>query len=241
MKRKLGNKAGYLNIGFQNINRSPSFILDPLSRFPVTNRTGFGKENTIRLFALYENPILGWKLGGEYFAVSNYMYYDSFFTAKQEAALFNVLHVNAEKKIRLSRYWSWYAELHFQQTTGQPPVNIPFFVTRNRIAFEGNFFTNLFLSTGVEIKYNSPYQADNYSPFLGKFFYQNTHTISNRPEIDAFVNFRIKSLKGFLRIENLNTLNVEKGFSFNKLNFAAEQYPTTGLWLRFGIWWSFVN
>lgn len=241
MKRLLGKKAGYLNTGFQNVNRSPSFILDPLSRFPINNRTTFGKENIIRLFALYENPRDGWKLGGEYFAVNNYMYYDSFFSAKQEATLFNVLHLNAEKKFRLSKYWNWYTEIHVQQTTGQPPVNLPFLYTRNRLAFEGNFSTNLFLSTGIEIKYTTAYKADNYSPFLGKYFVQNTNTIHNRPDISAFLHFRIKSFKGFFRLENLNTLNVTDGFAFNKLNFMTNDNPGTGLWTRFGIWWNFVN
>ena len=241
MKRSLGKKLGYFNIGFQNVNRSPSFIFNEQSRFPVNNRTSYGKENIIRLFALYENPRSGWKLGGEYFAVNNYMYFDSFFSAKQEATLFNVLHLSAEKKFRLSTHWNWYTEIHMQQTTGQPPLNIPFLFTRNRIAFEGNFYTNLFLSTGLEIKYNTAYKADNYSPFLGKYFVQNTNTISNRPEIAAYLHFRIKSFKGFFRLENLNTLNPSSGFSFNKLNFVSVDNPATGLWTRLGIWWNFVN
>ncbi|GAC1440740.1 MAG: hypothetical protein NVSMB63_07550 [Sediminibacterium sp.] len=241
MKRLLGRKLGYLDIGFQNVNRSPFFLLDPLSRFPVKNRTGFNKENIIRLFAHYENPKLGWKLGAEYFAVSNYMYFDSFFLARQDATLFNILHLNLEKKFRLSRHWNWYTEIHLQQTTGQPPVNLPFLLTRNRIAFEGNFYTNLFLSTGIEVRYNSPYKADNYSPFVGQYFYQADQIISNRPDINAFLHFRIKSFKGFLRLENLNSLDLAKGFQFDKLNLLAPQYPNTGLWIHFGIWWNFVN
>jgi hypothetical protein len=241
MKRMLGKKLGYLHIGFQNVNRAPSFILNPISRFPVANQGAYGKENVIRFFALYENPRNGWKLGGEYFAVNNYMYFDSFFSAKQYATLFNVLHLTAEKKFRLSKYWNWYTEIHLQQTTGQPPVNIPFILTRNRIAFEGNFATNLFLSTGLEVRYTTAYKADDYSPFIGQYFVQNTNTISNRPDITAFMHFRIKSFKGFLRIENLNTLNVKNGFSFNKPNFMTTYNPGTGLWTRFGLWWNFVN
>ena len=241
MKRSLGTKLGELNIGFQNVNRSPSFIFDPVSRFPVKLPGSFGKENIIRLFALYENPRNGWKVGGEYFAVNNYMYFDSFFSARQEATLFNILHLNAEKRFRLSKHWNWYTEIHVQQTTGQPPVHIPFLLTRNRIAFEGNFYTNLFLSTGIEIRYNTAYKADNYSPFLGQYFYQDENKISNRPDINAFLHFRIKSFKGFFRLENLNTLNVAKGFSFSKLNFMTNQSPGTGLWIRFGLWWTFIN
>ncbi len=241
MKRTLGKKLGNLLIGFQNVNRSPSFILDPISRFPVSNRSAYAKENIIRLFAQYENPGNAWKFNGEYFAVTNYMYFDSFFTARQEATLFNILHLSAEKKFRLSKNWNWYTEIHVQQTTGQPPVNLPFLLLRNRLAFEGNFYKNLYLSTGIELRFQSPYKGDNYSPFLGQYFYQNSYRLNNRPELDAYLHFRIKSFKGFLRVENLNTLNPSNGFSFSKLNFRTQQNPATGLWIRFGLWWTFIN
>ncbi len=242
MRRSLGKKLGYFNIGFQNVNRSPSFLVtDTLSHFWVANKSSYNKENVIRLFVRYENPGSELKLGAEYFAVTNYMYFDSFLLARQEAALFNVLHLSLEKKIRLARHWNWYTEVHVQQTTGQPPVNLPAFLTRNRIAFEGNFYTNLFLSTGLEFRYNTSYKADNYSPFIGQYFYQHSQNISNRPNVNAFLHYRIKSFKGFVRLENLNTLNPEKGFQFSKLNFASGLYPDTGLWTRVGIWWNFVN
>ena len=242
MKRLLSKKYGYFNIGFQNSNRSPSFILNQLSSFPITNRINYAKENIIRLFSSYENPKKQFKLSAEYFAVNNFMYFDSFYSAKQEAALFNVLHVAAEKKFKLSKHWNFYTEIHIQQTTGNPPVNIPFFFTRNRIAFEGNFYTNLFISTGLEVRYNSGYKADNYSPQIGQYFYQTANTINNRPDINAFMHFRIKSFKGFLRAENLNTLSLDNGnIGFTKRNLIANDYATPSLVVRFGVWWNFIN
>jgi hypothetical protein len=239
MKRSL-QKLGNLLLGFQNVNRSPSFILDPFSRFPVKNRTTYGKENIIRFFGQYENIKHAWRFTADYYGLTNYMYFDSFFSAKQEATLFNLFHLSAEKKFRLSKHWNWYTEIHVQQKIGQAPVNLPFLVTRNRIAFEGNFYTNLFLSTGFEIRYNTPYKADSYSPFTGQYFYQDNQSISNRPDIHAFMHFRIKSFKGFFRLENLNTLSL-KDFSFSHLNLVTETTPSQGLWVRFGLWWSFVN
>jgi len=242
MKRLLSKKYGYFNVGFQNTNRSPSFILNPLSTFPISNRINYAKENIIRLFSSYENPKKQFKLSAEYFAVNNFMYFDSFYTAKQEATLFNVIHISAEKKFRLSKRWNWYTEIHIQQTTGNPPVNIPFFFTRNRIAFEGNFYTNLFISTGVEVRYNSGYMADNYSPQIGQYFYQTANTINNRPDINAFMHFRIKSFKGFFRAENLNTFMLENGnLGFTKRNLMANDYVGQSLILRFGVWWNFIN
>ncbi|NJE06740.1 hypothetical protein E3E36_11475, partial [Thermococcus sp. M36] len=98
LKRKLSKTVGNLQLGFQNVNRTPSFIFNPLTTFPIKNKQSFNKENTTRLFAEYENPKLAFKLSGEYYLVSNYVFMDSFFTARQETGLFNVLHISAEKK-----------------------------------------------------------------------------------------------------------------------------------------------
>ena len=238
LKRQLSKKIGFLQLGFQNVNRTPSFIFDPLTSFPVRQHANFGKENIIRAFALYENPKAAFKLSGEYYLVNNYTYFDSFFIAKQYATLFNVLHVHAEKAFKLSRYWNWYTEVDLQQTTGGAPVNLPFLLTRNRIAFEGNFYTNLNVSTGLEFRYYSNYHADNYSPFTGQFFYQNSFVTANKPDINFFFHVRIKSFKAFLRFENLNTL---LGTGLSKYNFTVPLYPSQTVWLRFGIWWTFVN
>ena len=189
------------------------------------------------MFANYENAIKNLKLSGEYFLVNNYTYFDSFFVAKQAGSLFNILHVSAEKKFKLAKYFNLYTELHLQQTTGNPPVNLPLFLTRNRIAFEGNFFTNLFLSTGLELRYYTNYKADNYSPFTGQFFFQNTYNVANRPEVNIFMHFRIKSFQGYVRLENINTIVGGK----DKYNFSAQHYPNNGLWFRTGIFWNFVN
>jgi len=238
LKRQLSKKIGFLQLGFQNVNKTPSFIYNSATSFPVAAHPNFNKENIIRLFANYENPKAAFKLSGEYFLVNNYSYFDSFFVAKQEAALFNVLHVSAEKAFHLSKYINWYTEVHLQQATGGASVNLPFLLTRNRLAFEGNFYTNLFLSTGIEIRYYSNYHAANYSPFIGQFFYQNSSATSNKPDINFFFHFRIKSFKGFFRLENLNTL---LGTGKDKYNYMVPLYPSQTVWLRFGVWWSFVN
>ena len=241
LKRKLSNSLGSLQIGFQNVNRSPSFLLNAPTGFPMQAHSSFNKENTTHLFAIYDNAKVGFKLSGDYYLLNNYTYSDSFFHAAQEASLFNVLHVYGEKVFKLSRHWNYYLELHLQQATGNAPINIPQFLTRQRLAFEGNFFTNLFLSTGLEVRYASDYRAPNYSPFTGQFFYDNSTTLSNRPDVNFFFHFRIKSFKAFARIENLNTVNPGDGFSFSHYNYKLANYANAGMWVRFGIWWNFVN
>jgi hypothetical protein len=241
LQRYLGSKAGYLSLGFNNVNRSPAFVLDPLSSFRINANTNFAKENSIRLMAKYEKPNRNLSFTAHYYGINNYMYFDGFFAAKQASGLFNLLQLSLQKKWHLKGHWNWYTEMHVQQKIGTGPVNVPLFYTRNRLAFEGNFFTNLDVSTGLEMQYFTAYNADGYSPFLGAYFYQNSQKLSNRPDIHAFFHFRIKRLKGFIRIENLNSLNTAKGFSFSKPNFMTALYPNTTLWTRIGIWWNFIN
>ena len=241
LQRDVSKSLGSLMLGASNINRTPSFIFDPLTNFRIMNKNNFKKENYTRLYATYTNPALKLVLNGEYYLVNNYTYFDSLFKVDQETTLFNVLHISAEKAFKLSKHFNWYVEAHLQQTTGNPPVHVPLFLMRNRLAFEGNFFKNLFLSTGVEVRYYTNYKADDYSPFTGQFFTQNAFTTSNLPDVNIFFDFRIKTFKAFLRLENINTVNPSQGYSFTNYNFVSPLYPSQGLWARLGIWWTFIN
>jgi hypothetical protein len=241
LQRWISQQIGSLQVGFENINRSPSFIADERSHFNLDRTRSLNKENVSHIFAKAINPALKLEIGADYYLMSNYIYYSNFYRLAQEGALFNVLRINAAKTFRLSRYLNLYSEAWVQQKTGAVALNIPLFFTRNRIAFEGNFFRNLNLSTGLEVRYHTPYKMDHYSPVLGQFIFQDTTTIKNRPDINAFFNFRIRSFKAYVRAENLNTLEPGDGFSFTRHNFGAPDYPYPGLVLRFGIYWSFVN
>lgn len=243
LRRQIGKKLGFLTLNFSNVNRTPSFIHDDRSNFKKFNigNTDFNKENTIIAGAQYDLPQKQFTVGANYFLAGNYIYFTSLTQAVQESTLFNVLQVNAQKKFRLSRKWNWYAEVYLQQATPNAPVNLPLLFTRNRIAYEGRFFKNLNLSTGLEVRYHTAFKADGYSPVLGQFYLQNDTTIRNLPDVTAYLHFRIRSMYWFVRAENLNTVQVSPGFGFFNNNFAAPSFPMPGLFIRFGIYWGFVN
>ena len=56
-----------------------------------------------------------------------------------------------------------------------------------------------------------------------------------------YLYFMIKRFKGYVRLENLNTLIPSSNKYGNAYNFTAKNYPGTGLWFRVGIWWNFIN
>jgi hypothetical protein len=241
LQRLLSKQLGTLQIGFENINRSPSFIYDQRSSFYFDTPKSFSKENTAHFFANYFIPKLGLQLKGDYYFVNNYLYLNGHSSLQQDAAIFNLLRVSGLKTFKLNRYWKLHSEVYVQQKAGGAAINVPVIYTRNRLAYEGRVFRNLNLSTGIEVRYNTPYKADNYSPVPGQFFYQDTLTITNRPDVHLFFHMRIKTFKAFVRLENLNTVSTTNGFGFNRNNLAAPYYPTPGMFFRFGIYWTFVN
>jgi hypothetical protein len=245
LQRSIGKRAGYIQFAFENVNRTPSFINDPRSNFYLMKTVeNFNKENTTHISATIFQPSLKLKLEGHYYLLTNYTYVTDFYKLQQEGTLFNMVQVGLQKTFNVGRRFRWHADVYVQQRIGNAPVNVPTVFTRHRFAYEGSLgFKNLDMAAGIEARYHTSYKADNYSPVLGQFFYQNSTTIEYaRPDIHGYIHFRIRSFKLYFRAENLNTAQVQdKEFGWTLNNLAAPDYPYPGFILRFGIYWSFVN
>ena len=239
LARTLNKKFGDVQVSFQNVNRSPSYIYEGNSSFNFGNALDTKKENITVLTAVANNP--RFSLMARNISIANYTYFKNFYQTDQFNGLVNITQITASTHAKIVGHLNLYSDFIVQKTAGNNPIRVPLFYTRQRLAFEGTFFKNLNLSTGLDINYNTPYKAYNYSPVMGKFFPQDSITISNLPQVSMFFDFRIKSLFAFIRVENLNTLKIQPDFGFNNNSFAAPLYPLPGLDIRFGIKWGFVN
>ena len=237
--RYFNKKFGAVRLFFNNVNRSPSFIYDNASSFNFGNSSITKKENIISFGAETNNPFIN--LGFKNHIIANLAYFSDYYHTAQSSKVINLLQVSASKKIRLTKRIFWYAEATVQQTDGSAPVKVPLVFTRNRVAFEGTFYKNLSVSTGIEMRYYTPFESYNYSPVMGQFAPQDSVKIKNLPDITAFFHFRIKAFTAFIRADNLNAVSLANGFGFTNNNYAAPHIPTPGLIIRFGIQWGFVN
>ncbi len=243
LRRLISPKIGYLAVGFENVNRTPSFVFDQNSSFYLPPQpVDLNKENTIHISGSLEQPYRRFRLTGSYLLISNYAYFKNFYEADQVSSLFNIIRVAAEKEFRIGRKWNWRVQLIFQQRAGDAPVNVPLLLTRNQIGYDGNLgFKNLNISTGLEIRYFTPYYIPGYSPITGQFYMQEqVKTQLRLPELNAYLHFRIKSFTAYLRAENINTLDISNG-GFTRNNTIIPGYPYPGLQIKLGIFWSFVN
>lgn len=239
LTRFLNSKLGNVQVTFQNVNRSPSYIFEGNSSFNFNNNLNTKKENITVISAESNNP--KFTLLARNISITNYAYFTNYYKTGQFNGLVNITQFVASTKNKVVGHFNLYSDFTVQQTAGNNPVRVPLFFTRQRLAFEGLFFKNLNLSTGIDVKYNTPYKANNYSPVEGQFFPQDSTTINNLPELSAYFNFRIKSFTGLVKVENLNTVSFSDGFGFTNNNFAAPNYPTPGYIFRIGVQWRFVN
>ncbi|RYY70973.1 MAG: hypothetical protein EOO13_04775 [Chitinophagaceae bacterium] len=239
LSRFLNKKLGDVQLYFTNSSRTPSFIFDKRSSFNIENNSSTAKENIISFGATANNPIV--QLGFANHLITNYAYFTSYYQSGQSSKLINILQVSAFKKIKLNRRWNYYIDATLQQTDPSAPIKVPLIFTRSRLAFEGNFYKNLFLSTGLEVRYFTPYYAYNYSPLVGQFVPQDSIKLKNLPDVHAFLHFRIKTFTGFLRAENLNSVSFKNGFGFVNNNYSSPYIPSPGMIIRFGVRWWFVN
>lgn len=239
ISRYLNKRWGDVALFFQNVNRTPSFIFDTRSSFNRGNSGELKKENIISFGATANNPYV--QLGFVNHLINNYAYFESFYKTAQYSKPLNITQVTAASKIPLTKKINWYVDGALQLTDAGAPVRVPLLYTRNRLAFEGKYFKNLLLSTGLEIRYFTPFKMYNYASVTGQFVPQDSVTIKNLPDVAAYLHFRIRGFAAYIRAENLNTMSTKNGFGFVNNNFSALHYPTQGFLIRFGIKWWFIN
>jgi hypothetical protein len=237
----LNKKGNYVQLGFNNSNRTPSSNFQGLNGFPIIAINGIKKENIIQLSALTGNNKTGWKAMASYQLINNYHYFTGGLQSNVYSSAISYIQGQLQNKFKLSTHWNWYSEMHLQIVDQASPIHVPLILTRQRLAFEGVFYKNLNLSTGLEFIYHTGFKADNYMPLSGQFFVQNGANLTNRPTTNAYLNFMIKRFKAYVRVENLNTLLPTSRTYGNTYNFTAANYPGTGTWVRLGIWWNFIN
>ncbi len=107
LKRVISKKIGSLQVGFGNVNRTPSFVFNNSSSFNLTDNSSFNKENNTEIFAAIDLPKPKLKLTGRYILLSNYSYFKDLKQPAQYGTLFNVLQVTAEKQFKLGKNWNW--------------------------------------------------------------------------------------------------------------------------------------
>lgn len=115
-------------------------------------------------------------------------------------------------------------------------IRVPLALGRGMIYYQNDLFKKkLRLQIGVEVSYSMAYFANGYNPALSEFHIQNDKQVGNYPFIDVFLDFRVKKLRAFFKVEHVNAGLL--GYTY----YHVLHYPANDLAWKFGINWAFLD
>ncbi len=172
--------------------------------------------------------------------IDNFTYFDkdedSGQTAPRQATeSVNYFKIKLSKEIRFGNFALDNQFIYQKVTNGEDVLRVPDFITRNTFYYGNHIFKGkpMYLEAGVSFSYFSKYLMNSYNPLISEFYLQNDREYGGFPLLDFFVNFKVKTMRVFFKLEHFNS-------SFSENNYySAPTYPYRDFVIRFGIVWNF--
>lgn len=214
--------------------------LNPFYIFERFNSNNFQWENNFQKTSLsvgslvYRNEKL-LNLGLEVRNYHNILFFDVNGKPAQIQSGSNLFSFSLGKDLKFSR-WTFANKIKYQYAPNFSAIRIPEWISSHSIFYQNFIFKkSLLTQIGVDAFYNSSYYADAYIPATGEFYLQNEIKIGNYVFTDFFLDFRIKSVRAFFKVEHFGS-----GF-LGKKYYIAPHYPAADRSFKFGISWVFNN
>ncbi len=111
----------------------------------------------------------------------------------------------------------------------------PMLVTKHSIYYERRVFKKfLWFAVGFDLRYNLQNNAPYYDPFLASF-YPAYATSKSYPVLDFFLNLKIKTVRVFLKVDNISGSFGPKGYQ------SLYAYPAPDISFKVGVKWRFFE
>ncbi len=172
--------------------------------------------------------------------IDNYTYFDAPVQGEQTKPIqasesVNYLKVKLSKEIKFGHFALDNQFIYQNVSSGSDIFSVPDFITRNTFYYANHIFKGkpLFLQTGITFTYFSKYFMNSYNPVISEFYLQNDQEFGGYPLFDFFVNFRVRTMRVYFKLEHFNS-------GFGEYNYySAPTYPYRDFVIRFGLVWNF--
>jgi len=226
--------TSFIKISGSMSNTTPDYFYNHYYSNHFKWENNFYKTYELKVGALYDNPFRRFKAGIKYSIITNFMYWNEASLPAQANSEFSVAQLFVKKDFKFGGLNILNSVL-FQKSTTEVYMHVPEISTRNTIFIEGIYSKVLTFQLGADLRYDSQYYADYYSPALGMFYVQKKEKIGDYPWLDAFVNLKIKRTRFYVKYSNLGTMMI-RGKYYTTPGYAA-QIST----LSFGLSWTFYD
>jgi len=172
--------------------------------------------------------------------IDNYAYFDTDDDTGQAKPMqanetINYFKVKLSKEIRFGKFALDNQFIYQKVNSEEDVLRVPDFITRNTLYYASFIFKGspLYLETGITFSYFSKYLMNAYNPLISEYYLQDDREFGGFPLFDLFVNFKVKTMRVFFKLEHFNS-----GFSENNY-YSAPTYPYRDFVIRFGLAWNF--
>jgi len=229
-------KVGNFKASFVNQLYSPSLIQQ---RMLISEQTlwdnDFQKTLETSLSATYSIPKLRFRATGQYHLLNQLIYFDTLATPIQTGAPVSILQLVLQQDFKL---WKFSLDNTLAlQTSTEDVIRLPGIFSKHSLYFEDRIFKNkvMLFRLGLNLRLVKSYFANTYQPLIGQFHLQDDQQLDLYPAVDAYVTFKVKTFRFFVRAENLTQLLT------NDLYYQAGNYAQPYMTIKFGLSWYLLN
>lgn len=178
-----------------------------------------------------------WKLKvyGDYFILNNYVFMNDSFEFEQlnkslSLVKFGLIKNFEFKHIHLDN------EVKAQWISDKNSFALPNLLLKHSLYYQNRMFKKkLEFSVGIDLRYKTNYYSPGYNPVLGYFYEQRSLKERQLPVLDAFINFKVKTMRFYFKGINLTEGLGQLG------NYAAYRYMIEPRNFRGGVMWRFLD
>lgn len=238
--------ASFKNLGpafvFQHFHSEPTWWDNDLSQETRTRIEGrltldrtqtslrFGLENISNYthFASLLTPVQG--------AQSTNAGYSHDVEVRQQSGSIQVMSATLHQDFGIGPF-HWDNDVTWQHSSKADVLPLPMLSLYTNPYFLFTIAKVLRVEIGADMRYFTSYYAPDYSPIVNNFTVQDTSQervkIGNYPIINAYANFAIKRVRGYINVSHVNSGTGHR--------FWAPHYPIDPMSIRFGISWNFYD
>lgn len=170
--------------------------------------------------------------------ITNYIYFDSLATPKQHGTAINILQIMLRKDFKVGPFAL--NNLFVFQNVSEDVLRLPDIYSKHSLFFDGKLFKKVLETRiGLDVRLTTAYKADTYHPLIGQFHIQDTQELPFTPLVDAFINFKVRTFRFFIKVENIFS-PIREEFYYQTSNYALP-YSWGNGGMRFGLSWRLVD
>jgi len=168
--------------------------------------------------------------------INNFLYFDDLAYPRQYTGSIQNLAVNSYCNLLLFKHLGISLNHVFQSASHNSYLSVPSHISTVKLFYSAIMFkSNLLLNVGVQGQMYNSFYSNAYMPATQIFYLQYNRASTNYPFVDVYMNFRIRPVTFFVKMENALQGLVGSDYSLVPGYFQPDRA------FRFGLTWMFFD